>query len=111
MKTSLLGSSPVAYRWSIRLLKENLKSHNSFLWRQLTASGPSPNIHFLSPQCPQPLPSYAGHHVMPYIAQNQSKYPVGSLARRIIWAYLPFPITPFAFALAFFQGNFRVTSV
>ncbi|SRR6266567_6378292 len=39
---------------SIRLLTENSKSHNSFLWRQLTASGTSPNTLFLSPLCPQP---------------------------------------------------------
>src|SRR5580693_5029631 len=30
----------------------SFKSHNSFLWRQLTASGPSPNSYFLSPGCP-----------------------------------------------------------
>src|SRR2546429_3197766 len=36
-----------------RLLTENSKSNNSFLWRQLTASGPSPNTYFLSPGCPQ----------------------------------------------------------
>src|SRR4029077_2914113 len=36
----------------VRLLTENLKSHNSFLWRQLTAPGPSPNTSFLSPGCP-----------------------------------------------------------
>jgi hypothetical protein len=35
--------------FSIRLLTENFKSHNLFLWRQLTASGPSPNTFFLSP--------------------------------------------------------------
>src|SRR5438876_2020505 len=34
-------------------LTENSKSNNSFLWRQLTASGPSPNTYFLSPGCPQ----------------------------------------------------------
>ncbi len=31
------------------VLTENFKSHNSFLWRQLTASGPSPITFFLSP--------------------------------------------------------------
>src|SRR5437588_4116562 len=35
------------------LLTENFKAPNSFLWRQLTASGPSPNTLFLSPRCPQ----------------------------------------------------------
>src|SRR6266566_1916014 len=32
-----------------RLLTENHKSNNSFLWRQLTAPGSSPNTFFLSP--------------------------------------------------------------
>jgi type IV secretory pathway VirB2 component (pilin) len=36
-------------------LSRQLKSHNSFLWRQLTASGPSPNFFFLSPRCPHRL--------------------------------------------------------
>jgi hypothetical protein len=33
-------------------LTENIKPINSFLWRQLTASGPSPNVLLLSPACP-----------------------------------------------------------
>ena len=37
---------------SVRLLTENFKSNNLFLWRQLAASGPSPNTFFLSPRCP-----------------------------------------------------------
>jgi hypothetical protein len=37
------------------LLTENLKSHNSFLWRQLAAPGPSPNTFFLPRQCPHGL--------------------------------------------------------
>jgi hypothetical protein len=37
----------------IRLYEQSAdKSNNSFLWRQLTASGPSPNTYFLSPGCP-----------------------------------------------------------
>ena len=39
--------------FAFRLLTENLKSINSFLWRQLAASGLSPNTCFLSPRCPQ----------------------------------------------------------
>jgi len=38
----------------VRLLTENYKFNNSFLWRQLAASGPSPNTSFVSPTCPQP---------------------------------------------------------
>jgi hypothetical protein len=55
MKTKLLSGSPVAQRESIRLLTENFKSNNSFLWRRLTASGSSPNTSFLSPRCPPTL--------------------------------------------------------
>jgi len=53
IETNVFCGSPVAQRQSIRLLIENFKSHNSFLWRQLTASGTSPNNYFLSPRCPQ----------------------------------------------------------
>jgi len=41
--------SPVAQGKSIRLLIENYKSNNSFLWRQLTASGIIPKRSFLVP--------------------------------------------------------------
>jgi hypothetical protein len=36
-------------------------SHNSFLWRQLTAVRPIPNARFLSPECPHgPCPGHLG---------------------------------------------------
>jgi len=41
--------SPVAQGKSIRLLIENYKSNNSFLWRQLTVSGIIPKRSFLVP--------------------------------------------------------------
>jgi hypothetical protein len=47
------GSSMVV---RIRLLTENFKSNNSFLWRQLTASEHPHLPRFLSPMCPQSLP-------------------------------------------------------
>lgn len=46
----LLARSPVAQRQSIPLLTEKFKSKNSFLWRQLTASGRSPKTLFLRRQ-------------------------------------------------------------
>src|SRR6266699_4628181 len=56
--------SPVAQRYSIRLLTENFKSNNSFLWRQLTASGTSPNTLFLPPPLsPTLFPSVPSHGI------------------------------------------------
>ena len=57
-----------------RLLTENSKSNNSFLWRQLTASGPSPNTYFLSPGCPQHYfrPSSTPRHT------SRSQQPIGT---------------------------------
>src|SRR6266550_4082594 len=56
--------SPVAQRKSIRLLTENFKSNNSFLWRQLTASGTSPNTLFLPPPLsPTLFPSVPSHGI------------------------------------------------
>src|SRR5207253_8936230 len=58
----------------VRLLTEISKSHNSFLWRQLTASGPSPNTYFLSPGCPQHYfrPSSTPRHT------SRSQQPIGT---------------------------------
>src|SRR5260370_21707542 len=82
MKTSVLCGSRVAQRQSIRLLTENLKSNNSFLWRQLTAPGPSPNSLFLSPECPQ-------HYLRPSSMPRHTSRSKPTRTNRIVFANHP----------------------
>src|SRR5437879_3788321 len=65
-----------------RLLTENSKSNNSFLWRQLTASGPSPNTYFLSPGCPQHYfrPSSTPRHTSRSQPMGTNRRPVSGSA-------------------------------
>ncbi len=47
----------VIFHFYVYEVKRYESSHNSFLWRQLTAWEPSPKTSFVSPECPQPLAS------------------------------------------------------
>jgi len=47
----------VIFHFYVYEVKRYESSHNSFLWRQLTAWEPSPKTSFSSPECPQPLAS------------------------------------------------------